>query len=119
MRNIFSSNSLVVVGTASLMIVTCLALLVQQFWLLGIVMIAMALWQILFICFLGTAFESSCEQLAIKTYSVDWYLFTPRLRKHWFLIFRMTQSPILNTIGDVWPSNLNNFIMVSGYSLCA
>lgn len=100
------------VVSASLMVVVCLVVLVKQFWLLGLVMIALGLSQILFICALGTVFESSCTLFLEKTCQIDWYLMSPSCRKNWVLIMRLAQTPNLNTMGGLHLSNLNSFLMV-------
>lgn len=112
-ERVFSLNSLVTVGSAAMMILVCLVVLVKQFWFLGLVLIVMALWQILFICVMGMAFEICSWKFFKKLYRMDWYLLSPKHRKYWCLLMTMAQRPNLNTLGGIHPSNLNTFLMVS------
>lgn len=105
-------HALCIVMSAAFLIVVSILVLVVQFWFLGVGIIAVGLWQILFVCQLGMAYESICEELADQFYFLDWYLLTPRQRKQWLLIMHMTQRPYLNTMGHIWPCNLNSFIRV-------
>lgn len=114
---IFSLLSLVVVGCASMVIVMCLVVLVKQFWLLGFVLIAMVLWQIIFVCAMGSAFESSCLNFSRHLYMMDWFLLSPKHRKYWRLLMQMAQRPHLITMGKVWIANLNSFMLVSDVRL--
>lgn len=109
---IFSSLSLIVVGCASAVIVMCLVVLVKQFWVLGFVLIAMVLWQIIFVCAMGTAFESSCLQFSEGLYTMDWFLLAPKHRKYWRMLIQMAHRPHLVTLGSVWTANLNMFMVV-------
>lgn len=112
-EKVFSNHAMGMVLSASSMVLVCMLLLVQDFWLLGLVLICIGLLQILFICMMGTVFQSSCEQLSEKLYMFEWYLLTPRLRKHWVPVMQMAQRPPLTTIGGIQPSNLNTFMLVS------
>lgn len=116
-ERVFSLNSLVTVGSAAMMILVCLVVLVKKFWLLGLVLIVMALWQILFICVMGMAFETCSWKFSEKLYRMDWYLLSPKHRKYWCLLMTMAQRPNLNTLGGLHPSNLNTFVMVSRIGL--
>lgn len=112
-EELFSNHSLFMVGSASLVIVICLVVLVKIFWVIGLFMMAMMFWQILFICALGTAFETSCWQFTERLYTIDWHLMLPRHRKYWRMVIQIAQRPHLNTMGGVMPSNLNTFMLVS------
>lgn len=109
---IFSSLSLIVVGCASAVIVMCLVVLVKEFWVLGFVLIAMVLWQIIFVCAMGTAFESSCLWFSEGLYTMDWFLLAPKHRKYWRMLIQMAHRPHLVTLGSVWTANLNMFMVV-------
>lgn len=102
------------VVSASVMIVACLLVLVKQFWLIGLGMIFIGLWQILFICQIGMAYETSCEELLNLTYHFNWYLLTPKHRKYWHLLQTMLKRPQLSSLGGFRDANLNSFIKVSG-----
>lgn len=111
-EKIFSAHSFVMVGCASLVMVVCLFVLVQHFWAVGLFMIGMVLVQILFICVMGTVFETSCERFGLKLYLINWHLLSPKHRQHLRLVMQMAQTPPLNTMGGVLPSNLNSFMLV-------
>lgn len=102
------------VGSASLMILVCLVVLVKQFWLLGLLFCVLGIYQILFVCAIGTAYEASCTGFLDKLYLSHWYLLSPNQRKQWWLIMQIAQRPKLNTMGGMHPSNLNSFLIVSG-----
>lgn len=105
-------HNLIMVGAASLIIIACLVVLVERLWIVGLLMISMALWQILFICAMGTIFEESSMRFTENIYSIDWHLLTGRQRMYLRLILQMAQKPHLNSIGGCWLANLNAFMMV-------
>lgn len=111
---LFSMHNFVMVVGASVIIVCSLVILVDEFWLLGFVMVFIGFWQILFITLLGTAYETSCEEFEKSTYSVNWYLLAPKQRKAWRLVIQMAQNPRSIPIGRIWKANLNSFIKVRG-----
>lgn len=111
---LFSMHNFVMVVGASVIIVCSLVILVDEFWLLGFVMVFIGFWQILFITLLGTAYETSCEEFEKSTYSVNWYLLAPKQRKAWRLVIQMSQNPRSIPIGRIWKANLNSFIKVRG-----
>lgn len=116
-ESMFSFHTLVMVLSASFMIVACMLVLVKQMWLLGLVLISLGVLQILLICLMGTFFEQRCLSLSEKLYMTDWYLFSPKLRKDWYLIMQMASNPTMYTMGGVLPSNLSTFMMVSKANL--
>lgn len=109
----FCTHTIVIIVTASVIIVVCLVVLVKQFWMLGLVVVVLAMCQILLICGLGTAFETVCLRFSGQLYMMDWHLLSPGLRRHLLLVLVMAQKPHLNTIGGLQPSNLNSFMSVS------
>lgn len=117
-ETVFSLHSLVIVGSASLTIVVCMVVLMDQLWFPGITMIAVSVWQIFFTCRLGTAFESSCKEFEKMTCMIDWYLLAPKHRRHWLSILTMATMPQLHTMGGVRPSNLNSFVLVRSLHDC-
>lgn len=108
----FTFQALAMCGSASLMVVVCLIVLVKEFWILGPIMTGIGMGQILFICGMGAAFENSCWAFLQCINSLDWYLLTPRCRKYFWVIIQVAQNPKLNTMGGIYPSNLNTFLTV-------
>lgn len=111
-EDIFAMHSLVMVLFSSMVIIVCLVVLVGKFWLIGLLMLSMNFWQILFICAMGSAFETSCREFTEKMYSIDWHLLSPRHRTFLRIMLQLAQKPRLNTMGGFLPSNLNTFMMV-------
>lgn len=111
-EELFAIHNLIMVVTASVLIVCGLVILVDQQWLVGQVLLVVALWQILFITKLGAVYEEGCEEFEKATYNVHWYLLAPKDRKTWRLVIQMAQNPRLISIGGLWDANLNSFIKV-------
>lgn len=109
----FRGHALVDVLCSASMAVVCLLVLVKQLWVLGFVLIAIAVWHVFFICILGEFVQQSCTRFSDALFETDWYLLPPRLRKQWHLVLMMSQQPNLITLGGAWPSNLNTFQRVS------
>lgn len=112
-EDIFSTHSLVIVVTASMLIIVCLVVLVGSFWAFGPLVIAVALWQILIICTMGSAFQTSCEKFSEKLYAIEWHRLSPRNRTFLVILMQMAQHPRLHTIGGIMESNLSSFMLVS------
>ena len=109
----FRGHALVDVLCSASMAVVCLLVLVKQFWVLGFVYIAIAVWHVFFISILGEFVQQSCTRFSGALFELDWYLLPPRLRKQWYMVLMMSQEPNLITLGGTWSSNLNTFQAVS------
>ena len=106
------------VSSASFMIVICLVVLVKDFWLIGFVMMLIAVLQILFICIMGALFEASSCSFSDHIYRVKWYLLRPKERRHLNLMQQLAFFPHLNTMGGLCNSNLNSFMVVRWGFVC-
>ena len=112
-EEIFSAHCLVMVVSASMIIIACLVVLVGQLWLDGTLLISMSMCQILFICAMGTFFENSSEEFSRELQNVQWDDLEAKKRIYLLIMLNMSQAPPLNTIGSNWPSNLDSFMLVS------
>lgn len=113
LESLFSLHNAVIILSAAVCIVTCLMVVVKQRWLLGLAIIGIAWFQIIFITSYGAAYETAYKGFAARVYDIDWHLLSPKHRKHWVLILILAQNPPRITIGGFWTANLKALVMVS------
>lgn len=110
---ILAVHSMVVVGTAATVVVICLVVLVNQNWLFGVFLVAIAFCSMFQTFLIGQVYEVTSDEFIVKLCFIEWNAMLPRHRKMLRLILQMAQCPKLTTLCGIAPNNLNMFLQVS------
>lgn len=113
MDRLLKIHSIVIVGTASAVIVICLLVLVNERWIFGIFLIGVALFEMFQTFVIGTFYEIACDEFTAELYAIEWNGLSPKHRTMLRTVLQLSQSPKLTTLGGLFPNNLNTFLKVS------
>lgn len=111
---ILAVHSFVVVGTAATVVVICLVVLVNQNWLFGVFLTAIAFCSMFQTFLIGQVYEVTSDEFITALCFIEWNALMPRHRKMLRLILQMAQCPKLTTLGGIAPNNMNMFLQVTG-----
>lgn len=89
--------------------VITLFVLVNQFWIVGYLLVLVLLTLIFIPCACGTLLEMKNDRLINEVYGIDWYLLNIDQRKMFAFLLHGTQNVNLLSFGGYFPMNFETF----------
>uniref|UniRef100_A0A3F2ZD75 Odorant receptor n=1 Tax=Lutzomyia longipalpis TaxID=7200 RepID=A0A3F2ZD75_LUTLO len=106
----FGMHSFTIIVCSMISIAITLFVFIQEVWINGLMIAAIALWQILTLCTAGGIYMIKVSEIEMRVNSTKWYLLPRKKQKMFLNIIHAVQNPVIPSAVGLVPLNFETFV---------